>query len=209
MTESSKILVTARDVEQQIPAQQPRGLGTLSKETNAAPMEIAPAAPTPILVIRNGLLGDDGAFLEDEHENGLDLPDAPFPHWGFMATSLAYLGGVLTSIVLLGLLAPIRRLLTTLYGFRHVHVLSVHHSSKTRNRPAKHDIIGVFDSENAARVVITELMGQPEFEGRNVSIGFPVIGGDDVGVSIMDDWNGDAEDGGLVVLVQKMYVRGR
>ncbi|KAK5128671.1 hypothetical protein LTR85_000004 [Meristemomyces frigidus] len=120
---------------------------------------------------------------------------------------------------------PIRWLANTLLSYRYVYALSVHdlgsnatshaaqsgHSQMVLNRPPHHRTFGLFTTSTAARVALTEVLGLPEYAGRRVRVGFVELGEREPGAVVAGSGGagvgGGEGDEGIVVVVEKMYVR--
>ncbi|KAK3113763.1 hypothetical protein LTR53_008628 [Teratosphaeriaceae sp. CCFEE 6253] len=79
-------------------------------------------------------------------------------------------------------------------------------------RDSAHRIMGVFSNEQAARVHVTMVQQMPEYADRPPRINYPVFGPDEPGAVVAGDpgslTNADG-DRGVVILVQKMFMRRR
>lgn len=135
---------------------------------------------------------------------------------------------------------PWRWLCNSLLSYRYVYILSVHdsgyavfqthpcgQSSQARKdyrecyqqRPSHHRTFGLFATDSAARVALTDVLGLPEYAGRRVRLGFPEVGKREPGVMVAasgmlgygsrDGSAGSSNmvDEGIVAVIEKMYVR--
>ena len=152
---------------------------------------------------------------QQQLQNATSGPNPSSP-WTCLYSFLAFLFYALNLLI-----APVRWSSDRLLSYSYIYTLSIHdHGCAPRHILPHHHVIGVFRDEQLARVAVTEVLGLGEYCGREIVVGFRVVGRGETGVRVVvgGDVGGDVDvmgrngvrrgDGGVVVVVEKMFVRG-